>query len=817
MGVSVLKKVSSSSSSVMVVNQTIHGAYRENSLYHFLIDNLSTTLLSGYRARRSRGERQALYIDIPVPEDCETIFSGFKLMRQHLSVDQYIINDGSFLSRYFSPTHGTFEYENSSERWVVHAYFNRIGQFIDFKLKCYPISLHPAARVEGVERPMNFHETKLVRQQAEPCQALLKQLLNQKSSEYIALYKSSFQLDEELSRAYASKKLDLARLKAQELITLTLKLSRYNDMKEDGRTNYLTRMLATLDDKPVSKSMERHPSVTSDVEPGLCLTPVMSDKAKVSQKSMQQQLTEEIVLLVDQVARLTEAMNDHSICQKVLAVEVSLRELDDLFLLLEFHAKDHAAHAIIREQRKRLPVNKTISNYFNDCVLSGDIESVSILFPTFSQRSNMYRLSEMLISKIKSELPQCEQLIKVADYFYEHSEIYRSFIILKSQLFAYSIEDQLGFGFLFGFFKDVNFSAFSMALRHGVSPDASQVMKGKKMFNVLQALIVYYALNPNVDYIHALFEYGAQVDLPKIRCEVTPHAVIKKAFKDSIPRIMHSSASNVLLDENDQDEMDVRYNKLSQISHALTLACDLSATSHPDLIRALAQYSNPEMVLLETAMLLNRTVFNTRFIAVGNHLDGKILRDKNDCDAYTEEILARTLTRNKCCFLFYMGRGITTQADQHLFDSANHLLTRAVESYVCLELEEQRRIMKNLTDRAIQLKNSNEYVAAVACYKAVQLAYTMMTNPASYDHQVMVHCFAQLAALIKAQFSSHAFFQGSYLQARDFLRHLPVAEFERIKDIPVVKFVLKKVETVGDNSAMVESISSFTSFHSVFK
>ena len=807
LGIGMLKKASSSK---RPVNQAIHGTYRENSLYHFLMDHLSTTLLSSYRVDHSRGDRQALYIDLPVPEDDVSIFSGFKLMRQHLSVDQYILNQSSPLSRYFSPTHGTFEYENSSERWVARAYFNRLGQFIDFKLKCYPMNQPHTVGIEGVERLMNAHEKKRLREHAEPCQALLQQLLNEKSREYIALYQSSFQLDEELSQAVASKKLAFARLKAHELIQLTSKLTRYNDTQEDGRTGYLTRMLATLNDTPASQSMEQSQPTTSDVEPELSLTARMSLQAKVSQKTTRAGLTEEIVCLVDHVVRLTQAMHDHRICQQVLVVEPQLRALDDLFLLLELNAKDHAVKTWIDEQRKRLPTNKTMGDYFNDCMLAGDLESVSILFPTFSQRSNLYQLSSMLISTIKSNPPHGEQLIRIADYFYEHSEIYRSCITLQSQLFSYSPETQLGYGLLFGFFKAAHFDAFSLALRHGVSPDASHVMKGARLFNLLQALILYYEINPNLDYIHAAFEYGAQVDLPKVRCEARPQADRKKTFKDSAAHLMSVSETNALLVEQDQKEMHLEYNKLHQINHALTLACQLCSMSHSDLIHAVAQHSSPEMALLETARLLIRTAFNTRFIAVFDYLHSKILRDKNDCDAYTKDILERPLTHHRCCFLFYMNPGITTPAQQHLFDSAKHLLARSVESYAGLEVDEQRRIIKNLTDRAIQLKDSNEHTAAIACYKAVQLAYTMISNPSAYDHQVMVHSFAQIATLIKAKYSSLVSCQEYYSQVGDFLRYLPAAEFEPIKDLPVVKFVLKKIETEQHHAVREESRTVFT-------
>ena len=793
------------SSSVSIVNRSRHGTHRENSLYHFLNDNLSTILPAGYRARTSRSDRQALYIDLPLlSEECETIFLGFNLVRQHLSVDRYVINDSSPLSRHFSPSHGTFVYENLSERLILHVYFNRVGQFIDFKLKTHPISLTSGASVEGVERELTFHEKKLAREQAEPCQALLSRLLNHKSTEYIALYQSSFQLDKELSSAYVSKKRRVIISKTEELIALTSKLSRYNDMETDGRTSYLTRMLTTLKEEQTSNPMETHRTVKPDVEPELQLRPIQSDKKKAPPKTIQQNLTEDIVLLVDEVVHLTDAMPEQSICQQVLTHESQLRQLDDLFLLLELNTTHHENQAFIHEQRNRLPINKNLCDYFNDCVLTGDVESVSILYPTFSQRLNMYHLSEMLISVMISKREQSPQLIRVADFFYEQSELYRSFISLKSQMLKFSSEKKIGFGFVFCFFHAVNFDAFSMALRHGVSPDASQLIKNEKTFNLLQALIIHYSSNPNIDYIHALFESGAEVDFPTMQSEIASLSMVKKTFKDSASLFMKHKKINLLSTEDDHDEVHFQYHEASQKKHALTLACSLHAHSHPHLIQTIAYHSSPEMVLLETSLLLNLSAFNSRFIPLGPHLCGKILNSKDACDIYTKEILEST-EAYKCSFLFYMKNGITTEADQHLFDSANHLFRIAIDSYSSLPSDEQRQIIRNLSARAMQLKNSNKYTDAIASYKSVQLAYTMMINPRPQDHQVMVYSFAQIASLIKTHLSSPAQLQAIYIQAAEFLKYLPESEFELMKDLPVVQFIQKKIKATEYNPAIAEA------------
>ncbi len=783
-------------SSMTIVSREKNGTYRENSLYNFMMDNLSTRPLADYLTHVSRGERQALYIELrPVAEQSEAIFPGFKLVRQHLSVDQCVINESSPLSRSFSPSHGTFEYENAIERRVVHAYFNRHGQFIDFRLKSYEIGPEKKVSGVGVKQPISDRERKLIREQALPCQVLLMELLNQKSNAYIALYQDSFKLDEELSLANASKDFKTAIRKAEQLITLTSALSRYNDTKEDGRTINLTHMLASLNEQLTATPVKVGKQITPDVENKLMSLPVKSGKKKSSPELKQQALRTQIELLVHEVVSLTAPMRDCNVCIQVVEVEEKLRELDTLFLCLEFNGNGNEFQTFIHQQRAQLPVDKNLSDYFKGRVLAGDSDGVRILYPTFSQHLNMFQLCDQLISAIQNAPEQCMQLIEIADYLYEHSEIYRSIISLKGQMLNYSTESQTGFGFLFDLFKRNNLSAFRMALRHGVSTDSIQYMRRTNMFNSLQTLIIFYKINPNLNFIGSLIEYGAQMYLPMVKGQIASPDFLKQMVKKS-PDLKSTLHNKVKLVESNSDELGQNFDKLKKIDHALSLACDNQ--SPPDLIIELAQHSSPEILLLEASNYLNLKVFITRFIPT-KKLEWKIFPGRDECDAYTliPEIIQNPSSGQGCCFVFYLKSGITTQEVQALYTCTNHLLTKAMEGISLLELNEQRQIMKNFTTRAGDYKHLNNYKDAIFCYKAAQMVYTTMKNPSALDHYEMARHFVLVAVLVKEKFPSQSF-QAYYSQANEFLKYIPDSEFKQIEHMPFIQVVKR---TIADSES----------------
>ena len=226
-----------------------NGTVRENSLYHFIMDHMECELLSPYQTHCGKGERQVIYVEFPVENALiNVLFPGFKLVGQHLSVDKHVIHEESPLSKNFSPAHCTLECDNedASQRLVAHVYFNRYGQFSHCQAKVYSLARGIKGTEDGHLRVMSDKEKELILDHARPFQELFDKLLNQKAKIFIELYQASFHLDEELSQAIKEQNVPEAIQKADELMELTLKLTRYNDVEKDGRVAWLKHMLTQL-------------------------------------------------------------------------------------------------------------------------------------------------------------------------------------------------------------------------------------------------------------------------------------------------------------------------------------------------------------------------------------------------------------------------------------------------------------------------------------------------------------------------------------------------------------------------------------------
>ena len=802
-------------SAMKVVSPKKNGTVRENSLYHFIMDHMECELLSPYQTHCGKGERQVIYVEFPVENALiNVLFPGFKLVGQHLSVDKHVIHEESPLSKNFSPAHCTLECDNedASQRLVAHVYFNRYGQFSHCQAKVYSLARGIKGTEDGHLRVMSDKEKELILDHARPFQELFDKLLNQKAKIFIELYQASFHLDEELSQAIKEQNVPEAIQKADELMELTLKLTRYNDVEKDGRVAWLKHMLTQLKEGDLFRSIDHSSLEARRPERSEGSPSLRSERRDRNGKQPSPKPTKhedsmlEIIHLVDKIVGFCADNATLGKCQQLIEMSCEFQQLDSAILALDVSSIE-AVGPFIQQQRARLPISNSLVDYFKERVLAGDIDSVSVLYPTLVQRSNMYKVVTSLVLTIQKEADSeyCERLIKVADFFYEELEIYRSMMVAYNCIFHCHTAAQTGRGFLYEFFKNNSFLGFSMALRHGVPSDSIQMMHGTSLFNALQMLIMSYNINPDLRFIQKLIEHGAQMVLPIKKAIAVSPVLTKQFFKDKselhLPRME--------LKENTGSESDLLFLRLSKIDNALSLASDMWSGKHPELIIELAQHVDPEYLILEAARLFDLTMFSTRFIPFAPKLSGRAFMNKAACNESTAALAARaqelTLPDElACCFLFYFSPPREPNpAERMLFTSASYLFTKAMEVLSVLSPNdslqhiELRRIIKHLTECATHHKELKEYRKAVPYYRAAQMVYTMMAHPKMHDHQVMLQLFAFMAFAAK-KINVAQPHNMLYLEAANFMMYLslslPENELELIQQTPVCAFLMDKIE-----------------------
>ena len=139
------------------------------------------------------------------------------------------------------------------------------------------------------------------------------------------------------------------------------------------------------------------------------------------------------------------------------------------------------------------------------------------LFRFFAQKIDIAQSFKQLISAIveNTEPSKTEARIRVADFFYEHSEEYRSMIVLLQQISGcFQSEDGAidEFSKLIGTFMENNVHAFRMLLRHGFSPEGIQYSCGdlSHMYTTFSAIVTLFPNNPNIEFCQALLDIGLE-------------------------------------------------------------------------------------------------------------------------------------------------------------------------------------------------------------------------------------------------------------------------------------------------------------------
>ena len=806
------------SSSEVIVSPKKQGSLRENALYHFMMDYMHSPLLSSFDIRVGQGSRKVIYVKIPVMNAAESAFiAGFTLVEQHLSIDKLIDHKEFSWLTTGSPAHRTWELVNqdATECLVVHDYLNLNGRITGASAKSYPLRNGERVTEEGLPRAISHEEQARFHQASFPFQALFTQLLEHKSTVYIELYDDSFKLDNALSQSISEKNGPQAIEQINALITLTERLTRYNDTQIDGRITHLKRILgqltdgALLQDDEKDRGLSAAAMVEDNPTPQKPVHPSHPGKQSPPKSNKQDDAKREITALVHQISSWCAKNTKLSIAQTLIEMATAFQQLDTTILALECSALGTNVTTFIAKQREQLPIKTSLDAYFNARVLAGDLEAVVTLYPMLVQRTNMFSVITRLLIAIRNECDseRCKQLIEIADFFYEESELYRSLLRLHNQFLNYDASNQIGHGFLLGLFETNNFMGFCMALRHGVPTDSIQMMYGTTSLNALRSLIICYQHNPNVCFIQELIKNGAEMDMPMGQTMAIAPTGAKPFFKSTTA----DSLSFVLKEPSNRDlsALIKRYNKTS---NALKLASDIWGETYPELIIALANHAEPLHLFASASHLFNINLFRTRFIPFSLALNAYTYVNKTACDEAMRASKPSSSGDTSPCYLFYcsFAGALPTARETALYTSARHLLGKCRDAYAFKDLDvhqrrlQQRRIIKQLTTVATEAKELKNYIGAICHYKAAQIAYTMMNQPQSLDHEVMAQLFAFMITVVKKVSTDSL--PGIYLDAHNFIAHLPPEELALLLEKPIYKNFLKdKIEALAHENVHFHS------------
>ncbi|MDF1758736.1 MAG: hypothetical protein P1U74_10650 [Legionellaceae bacterium] len=478
-----------------------------NSLYFYVDDNREDLLESKNipYSRNNLGERKVYHIDVLLSDlerqKCsESIFEGYKFLRAYLSIDLLIKNQSDPLSDKFTPAHGVLVYQVKNYIIKVRVYYHIRGRNNLVTTKKYPKnqeSSHPGDFIELSKEDENF--LKII---STPCFNLFEDLQKTKSRKYLEIFKQSLSLDNDFSvlKHPFTKATNEQILKSAKLAyDATIYISRYNDTLDDPRTIYYQDIIASLslaiqDKKEPDVSPDKHPksidTQTLEKSEHMC-------KPLISEEDIKSQIEMDLDILIETSRKMGAEID-------VKLVNLYL-ELDDKITAYTTNYKTERAQEFVNQQRSRLPFESSIQNIFKSFVSSGDLEKVSLYFPLIAHKIDMSSISYDLITQMIDTKGERQNLIKVADFLFKNSPVYRMVIMSE---FRNTREDAYGnsVNWLLIIFHLDYYDLFCMMLRHaGISKQENQT--------ILNDMFALYATNPKIEYIQALLDYDVGINL----------------------------------------------------------------------------------------------------------------------------------------------------------------------------------------------------------------------------------------------------------------------------------------------------------------
>ncbi len=450
------------------------------------------------------------------------------MREQHLTIERNIDPTQAVLS----PSHFTMCFTHKHDSLLVckiHVYFDSSAHFNGTILTTV---LHSGV-VTKDHAPIIISEDQ-VQFYAQKAQQKLFTLLQMKAQTYLELSRNITEIDKRLSGLSIIRRNTEAYHQAVDLVSDYIRcveqLERYrdSDLCDDWTHLYrLSDVLKQLDALPTVTVNSPKTDIQSLTQPNevktlnqISATPTVPVDLSIQDKlSIQQQLND--ILQINLDANLDALIDLNNKLQRI-------RQDLSLFDLL-YNQPDN--QQFVMAIRKQLPTQfQDLSSLFCESALQGRLDIVHTLYQQAEIKVNFVELFEQLLRKIEDNSQNGDALVAVADYFYEHSELYKAYVLFRlthmmicspvnlGQSDRLSV-DMLSVNLLTQMYINNNIKAFSLYLRHGFSPLGCHSWCARTGFNALQTLVLVTHcahVDDATPYIDLLFQHGAVVDTPRI-------------------------------------------------------------------------------------------------------------------------------------------------------------------------------------------------------------------------------------------------------------------------------------------------------------
>ncbi len=755
------------------VTHKIIGTVRENSLYHFVRENPSC--VTGFMLNESNTEtRDALYITPNTDTLAQLFFRGIEPTRPHLSIDKLFSRENARHADGFGPAHWTVSYGD----FRLHVYFNDRGEILD---------THVRSDLDGSYLTLSEAEQKHISEQVKPVQALLKEIISNKQKAYLNL--QSALIDQE-ALLLKTKTLKAYLEQARTYLEIVDTINRYSDTEQIRQGIHIERLMAQKMAKPITEKRAEKAESKETIPEVLASEKRTDEATSIETASKLDTFKAELQATIQEV----NACYERGETSPAHLIPL-LQQIEYLGLEIAFSgrntAEKEANQKYIKKQKGELPVTlEMLSEAFENKLYHGDVDYVRENYTSISNITKLAPLFFSFITKL-TEKPanpdlQRRQLL-IADYLYEHSELYRSTLSVQSYMLRADAKQQLGYGLLANCFLNNNLEAFKVFLKHGISPDIAQLMYNSQFLNALQTMTLLFEQNENADFIEALIEHGASLSQAQQK-SITHTASMQdiehaQGKKLSIKHLKKFKAA----DQKETSEAREFFQRAIKDNHALKTATRRYAQKHPELIKLLASQAEP-IVLYE---VLSDLTNDSRIIT----------RSSIDCSGKLD-----------LSFLFFLNDR-TRETEEHktnLITSIGHVLSTAQTKLNELEPQEQRELIKSLSQMGDEVALTGDWMKAANFQRSALFAYTHLATKTDADDTNAYRTYVKMAEIIqphnpevaKAEtIRARQFFEGicSRRRRRAQSRAVSVSEvsvFEESKDE-----VVDTYKTVGEAKA----------------
>ena len=723
----------------------------ESGLFHFITEKQVNGQLLGRSVVRKEvlGGREAWFVSLPLANGESDA---------HLSFDRFYVatNGKSPLDYFYTHAHATFQCEylekNELIHIMAHAYYNRHGMLIN----CNAMKILPDGTLQPITMSKNL-KAFIYEKARVSASGFLEQLLDEKQKNYQVLQEKfsdtalSLALDQwgfQRSSYQALDKKEQAIQKINELLQLIEKLNCYDERRSDKRDLCLRKNLEYLQAGNFPVMTEEDLTIN---ESDQSVAPLEKNKQKKKQKK-------KIITKSASSSMLEDFDFDDLIAANAAEVSPSAESVNykNVDSILQFLRALSEPDYFSLEIRNVIRLgHKILSLYFKSKIEEGDIEEVAFLYPFFS--SIQWKEMPGFFSHFLAHLEKCldpelaEKLVKVGDFFYEQSEIYRAKVFeINSQRYLLvhagsSGSNDVELSLLFRLFERNQLAAFRMFLRQGVrsiSQTTQCSFRGMPMS--LPATIIFdFMANPNLKFIQALREYrGLQEEEPDVR--------------------------EVYFSDLREDEITVHYRRLSEARHSFSLAirrCKHAASYSLALIQDLAENTDLKTIIYEIPNLLNSPNFRFVVFPIAHESKIKILKNREQAVKVMQNLQhpVNGKSSDKVGIVFFPDNG-----KEHPI--INYLLQKISIDFPQLELTEQQEIIQLLTtkaEKAAASPNKTEQILAITA----QLCNSFLQNLTPNDYANRIHLFC-LRGLILKKMNNIPGSENFYMQAEEMLNDL---------------------------------------------